>query len=60
MIDVPNISSSDIIAVLALLIAGYSAWHQRTVNATQKRVNEFLLQQGENEALDARKADQLR
>jgi len=57
MIDVPNISSSDVIAFLALLIAVYSAWHQRAVNATQQRVNEFLLQQGENEALDARKAD---
>ena len=48
MIDVPNISSSDVIAFLALLIAVYSAWHQRAVNATQQRVNEFLLQQGEN------------
>ncbi|WP_217271910.1 hypothetical protein [Sphingopyxis sp. BSNA05] len=57
MIDAPNISSSDVIAFLALLIAVYSAWHQRAVNATQQRVNEFLLQQGENEALDARKAD---
>jgi len=52
-----SISASDVIATIALLISGWLALHQRSVNASQKRLNEMLITQGENQALDARKAD---
>ncbi len=52
-----SVSSSDAIAILALLISGYVAWRQHSVNASQEKLNEFLHEQGESQALDARKAD---
>lgn len=48
---------SDVIASLALVISGYLAWHQRGINASQAKVNELLLQQGEAEALETKQAD---
>ena len=52
-----TVTPSDVIATVALLISGYVAWHQRGINASQKKVNELLLQQGENEAQATKKAD---
>jgi hypothetical protein len=52
-----SITPSDVIATVALLISAYVAWHQRGINASQKKVNELLLQQGETEAQAIRKAD---
>lgn len=52
-----TVTPSDVIATFALLISGYVAWHQRGINASQKKVNELLLQQGENEAEATKKAD---
>jgi len=52
-----SITSSDLIATVALLISGYVAWHQHGINVSQKKVNELLLQQGETEELATRKAD---
>lgn len=56
MIDLA-FTASDVIATLALIISGYLALHQRSINASQAKVNELLLQQGETEALETKKAD---
>ena len=50
-------SGSDVIAVFALLVSGYVAWQQRSLNASQKRLNDLLLEQGESQVRDSQKAD---
>ena len=52
-----SVSISDVIAVAALGLSGYAIWRQKPLFESQKRLNALLLEQGENEALDARKAD---
>ena len=56
MMDI-NVTPSDIIATIALFVSGYVAWHQRSINESQRKVNMLLLQQGEAEALDLKKAE---
>jgi len=60
------ISSSfgDVVAGIALILSGYATWRtikfnerQKSLIESQKRLNNLLLEKGESEALDARKAD---
>lgn len=52
-----TITASDLIATTALLISAYVAWHQHSINRSQKKLNNLLLQQGESEALAERRAN---
>lgn len=52
-----SISFSDVIAAVALLLSVYATWKTLGLNESQKRLNDFLLKQGESQELDARKAD---
>ena len=52
-----TITASDLIATTALLISAYVAWHQHSINRSQKKLNDLLLQQGESEALAERRAN---
>lgn len=59
-----SISVGDIVAVLAFLLSGYAIWTTSSFNKrqlslidTQEKLNKRLLEQGESETLQARKAD---
>ena len=52
-----SVSASDVMAALTLGLAIYIAWHQRALGTSQKHLNDFLLKQGKEEVLNARKAD---
>lgn len=59
-----SVSISDGIAGAALLLSGFATWktvrfneRQKSLIESQERLNNLLLEQGANEALDARKAD---
>lgn len=59
-----TVTFGDVVAGLALILSAGAIWTTSNFNRrqislieSQKRLNELLLQQGESEALDARKAD---
>lgn len=52
-----SISFSDVLATIALLLSGYATWKSLRAGESEKRLNDFLLEQGKNQELDARKAD---
>lgn len=58
------VSSSDILSAAALLLSAYATWktlhfneRQKSLIESQERLNNLLLEQGQNEARDTRKAD---
>lgn len=59
-----DISISDVIAAIALLLSGYAIWttsrfnkRQVSLIESQERLNSLLLEQGQSEVQDARRAD---